>query len=116
VALPSNFATLAGVIWLAVLVTQGIRANVAALIAGISFTIPGGLILAYLPSKFGEVLPILFGLGAVFVAKNPDGAIIMQSQQLAGLIRRLRSPKAPPPVAGSAVEIGRPEVGAGVGQ
>jgi branched-chain amino acid transport system permease protein len=115
VALPSNFATLAGVIWLAVLVTQGIRANIAALIAGISFTIPGGLILAYLPSKFGEVLPILFGLGAVFVAKNPDGAIIMQSQQLAGLISRLRRPKEPP-VASPSIEIGRPEVGAGVGQ
>jgi branched-chain amino acid transport system permease protein len=90
VAQPSNYATLAGVIWLAVLVTQGIRSNTAALVAGLTFTLLPGVAQAYLPSWFGNVPPILFGLGAVAVAKNPDGVIAMQARQLRGVLERIR--------------------------
>lgn len=90
VALPADFATLGGVVWLAVLVSQGIRSNIAALVAGLSFTLLPGIALAYLPTSFGQVPPILFGLGAIFIAKNPDGAVVMQARQLQAAARRLR--------------------------
>jgi branched-chain amino acid transport system permease protein len=115
VALPSNYATLAGVVWLAVLVTQGIRSNVAALLAGLTFTLLPGVALAYLPTWFGNIPPILFGFGAILVAKNPDGLLAMQARHLSVLILRLRRPK-PRPLAPAPVEASQPGVGAGVGR
>jgi branched-chain amino acid transport system permease protein len=90
VALPSNYATLTGVIWLAVLVTQGIRSNIAALLAGISFTVLPGLAQAYLPVWVGQFPPILFGLGAVAVALNPDGVLAMQSRKIRTVVVKMR--------------------------
>ena len=43
-----------GVVWLAVLVTQGIRSNMAALFAGLSFTFSPGVALVYLPQGLGQ--------------------------------------------------------------
>ena len=97
VALPANYATLAGVVWLAVLVTQGIRSNTAALIAGISLTMLPGIALAYMPTWVGQIPAILFGLGAVAVAKNPDGVLAMQARQLRGVLYRLRRGGGPGP-------------------
>jgi branched-chain amino acid transport system permease protein len=57
------------------LVTIGIRSNVAALVAGLTFTMLPALALAYLPSWTGQLPPILFGLGAIGVAKFPDGSL-----------------------------------------
>jgi branched-chain amino acid transport system permease protein len=74
-AQPGNFSTFLGVIWLAALVTIGIRSNVAALVAGLTFTMLPALALAYLPSWTGQLPPILFGLGAIGVAKFPDGSL-----------------------------------------
>ena len=74
-AQPANFATFLGVIWLAALVTIGIRSNAAALVAGLTFTMLPALALAYLPSWTGQLPPILFGLGAIGVAKFPDGSL-----------------------------------------
>ena len=45
---PSEFATFAGVVWLAVLVTIGVRSNAAALIAGRHVRLPRALIQYYL--------------------------------------------------------------------
>jgi branched-chain amino acid transport system permease protein len=113
VALPSNFATLVGVVWLAVLVTQGIRSNVAALIAGLFSTLLPGIALAYLPTSFGQIPPILFGLGAIALAQNPDGVLAMQARQLRTLAVRFRKPQ-PAPLAGERVGAKQPGVGAGV--
>jgi branched-chain amino acid transport system permease protein len=104
-----------GVVWLAVLVTQGIRSNVAALLAGLTFTLLPGVALAYLPTWFGNIPPILFGFGAIAVAKNPDGLLAMQARHLSVLILRLRRPK-PRPLAPAPVEASQPGVGAGVGR
>jgi branched-chain amino acid transport system permease protein len=90
-ALPANYSTLGGVIWLAVLVTMGIRSNVAALIAGLTFTVLPGIATAYLPAWFAQVPPLLFGLGAIGIAKNPDGLFAVQARQLRPLMARLRS-------------------------
>ncbi len=92
-ATPSNYATLAGVVWLAVLVMQGIRSNTAALVAGLTFTLMPTLVQTYAPVWVGNIPPILFGLGAIGVARNPDGFMAMQVRQLrslAGLVRGQR--------------------------
>jgi branched-chain amino acid transport system permease protein len=90
-ALPQNYSTLGGVIWLAVLVTMGIRSNVAALIAGLTFTVLPGLATTYLPAWFAQVPPLLFGLGAIGIAKYPDGLFAVQARQLQPLVARFRS-------------------------
>jgi branched-chain amino acid transport system permease protein len=114
VALPSNYGTLAGLVWLAVLVTAGIRSNVAALSAGLSFTVLPGLALVYLPAWFGQIPPILFGLGAIAVARNPDGLLAMQARHIKSLVgRRRRGPSL------TRTAVGPPSqrsVGVGVGQ
>ena len=74
-AVPGDFATFLGVVWLAALVTVGVRSNAAALVAGLTFTMLPALALAYLPSWTGQIPAILFGLGAIGVAKFPDGTL-----------------------------------------
>jgi branched-chain amino acid transport system permease protein len=115
VALPSNYATLVGVVWLAVLVTQGIRSNVAALIAGLFSTLLPGIALAYLPTTFGQFPPILFGLGAIALAQNPDGVLAMQARQFRTLALKFRKPPQAP-VAREPIGAEQPEVGLGVGR
>ena len=87
------FATFAGVVWLAVLVTIGIRSNAAALFAGVTFVMAPALVQAYLPAWVSNVLPVLFGLGAISAAKFPDGSLAEQSRQLRRLVLRLRPPR-----------------------
>jgi branched-chain amino acid transport system permease protein len=105
VALPADFTTLAGVLWLAVLVTQGIRSNMAALIAGLSLTMVPALFQTYLTPTWGQIPPILFGLGAIAVARNPDGVLAMQARHVRGLISRLRSGQLAPAGALAAVDV-----------
>ena len=112
-ALPANFATLLGVVWLAVLVTQGIRSNMAALVAGLAFTIFPALVQAHLSPQWGNVPPILFGLGAVALAKNPDGVLVMQARQVRGLISRIGKPR---PGTDRPAGVDQPGIPAGVGR
>ena len=65
---PSEFATFAGVVWLAVLVTIGVRSTTAALIAGLALVFPNALFSYYLPSVswLTYALSIAFGVGAIF--------------------------------------------------
>jgi branched-chain amino acid transport system permease protein len=104
-ALPDNYSTLGGLVWLAILVTLGIRSNVAALIAGLSTTLLAGIALVYLPTAFGQVTPILFGLGAIQVAKYPNGVMTENTRQVLWawekvrhVSRSKRTPGAGPPV------------------
>jgi branched-chain amino acid transport system permease protein len=90
VSLASNYSTLIGIVWLAILVTLGIRSNVAALFAGLSNTLLAGVALAYLPQIFSNFTPIFFGMGAVFVAKFPDGTLAMQARQARNVGARFR--------------------------
>jgi branched-chain amino acid transport system permease protein len=86
---PSEFATFAGIVWLAVLVTIGVRSNAAALVAGLTFVMLPALAQAYLPAWTANVLPVLFGLGAISAAKYPDGVLAEQSRRLRRLVLRL---------------------------
>lgn len=88
-AVPTSFSTFTGLIWLAVLVTVGLRSITAAVLAGIAFTLLPGVFQTYLPTAWGNVPTLLFGLGAVLVAINPDGQVAMNARQLEALLVRL---------------------------
>jgi len=112
---PGTFDTFLGVVWLAVLVTIGIRSTAAAMIAGISFVMLPAIAQAYLPSWTGNLPPLLFGLGAISAAKYPDGALAEQSRRLRSQLLRLADrEKAPsvvdslsgPSLVGDAVDTG----------
>jgi branched-chain amino acid transport system permease protein len=107
---PSEFATFAGVIWLAVLVTIGVRSNAAALIAGVTFVMLPALAQAYLPTWTGNVLPVLFGLGAISVARYPDGVLAEQGRRMRRLLLRIS-----PSRAGDMLGDDVPSPGADVG-
>ena len=79
---PSEFATFAGIIWLAVLVTIGVRSVAAAIVAAFAFVMLPALSQAYLPTWTANVLPVLFGLGAISVARYPDGVLAEQGRRL----------------------------------
>jgi branched-chain amino acid transport system permease protein len=85
---PSEFATFEGVVWLAVLVTIGVRSNAAALIAGLAFVFPPALLQYFVPSItwLPTLLPVLFGLGAISAAKYPDGVLAENSRRLRSLV------------------------------
>jgi branched-chain amino acid transport system permease protein len=87
-ALPSEYDAFSGLIWLAVLVTVGIRSNGAALVAGLMFSFVPEIVTAYLPTAWGEVPPALFGLGAILVARNPEGTVAMHARQLEWILTR----------------------------
>jgi branched-chain amino acid transport system permease protein len=89
-SLTTNYATLLGLVWLAVLVTNGIRSNVAALAAGITFAIIPAVFLNYLPVSLGNVPTALFGLGAINLARQPNGVLVQNRQMISAGIRRLR--------------------------
>jgi branched-chain amino acid transport system permease protein len=86
-AQPTSFDVFTGLVWLAVLVTIGLRSITAALIAGLAYTMLGNVFTTYLSSngKWLFVPALLFGLGAVGVARNPEGVLMQQVR----LIQRL---------------------------
>lgn len=93
VALPSNYTTMGGEVWLAVVVTLGIRSNVAALNAGLASSLLAGIALVYLPTSFSNFIPIAFGLGAISVARYPEGVFsetVRQHHQLWDRVRARR--------------------------
>lgn len=90
-AQPTTYATFAGLIWLAVFVTIGLRSITAAVIAGLSFSLVPGLFQTYLPTTWGNVPTLLFGLGAIGVAVNPDGAVAQNARQLQSLALKIAS-------------------------
>ena len=92
-ASPTSFDTFAGLTLLAVVVTVGIRSIAAAAVAGLAFSFIPALFVNYLPASWGEVPPVLFGLGAVLVARNPDGTLATQARQFGGALVSKISPK-----------------------
>ncbi|MFI6247375.1 ABC transporter permease [Streptomyces sp. NPDC051016] len=86
-ALPDSFNPFTGLVWLAVLVTVGARPVVGALVAGVAFAVLPSVFQTYLPTRWAEIPVILFGLGAVMLARNPEGIIAMHARQLRELGR-----------------------------
>jgi ABC-type branched-subunit amino acid transport system ATPase component/ABC-type branched-subunit amino acid transport system permease subunit len=81
----SSVPPILGLVWLAIAVTFGIRRPGGALIAGLAFACSSLVFVwigqDFLGGDFAELtespyfLPILFGLGAINLAKNPDGVL-----------------------------------------
>jgi branched-chain amino acid transport system permease protein len=91
-AIPTSFATFGGIIWLAVLVTVGVRSILGAGIAGLLFTMVPGLVSVHVSSptsRWLDLPPILFGLGAVGLAKDPDGFVITNTRRVRLLLARV---------------------------
>jgi branched-chain amino acid transport system permease protein len=107
-ALPTNYSSLLGLIWLAILVTLGIRSNTAALMAGVSYTVLAGIAVAYLPAAYAQVTPILFGLGAVQVAKFPNGAMTENARQVLWFWDKVRGVSRAEPVPELEAVAGEP--------
>ena len=95
-ALPQSFDTIIGLTWFAVVITNGRRSNNAALAAGLFFVLIPQLFATYLPTAWGPLPTLLFGAGAVLLARNPDGIITMNGRQLAALAQRLTGNGMPP--------------------
>ncbi len=125
IAQPLSYDTFAGLIWLAVVVTLGVRSISAAAIAGLLLPLSQGLVATYLPTRWGEVPAIFFGLGAIAVAQHPEGAVLQNGAQIRGFINRKLSGAGTPsiapavategaadPVVSSAVGSGLPDVDA----
>jgi branched-chain amino acid transport system permease protein len=84
---PITYGTFNGLIWLAVLVTVGLRSLTAALIAGLSFMLLPAVFATYVGGDgWLQVPSVLFGLGAIALATNPEGVVAMHARQLHGLI------------------------------
>jgi branched-chain amino acid transport system permease protein len=77
-------------------VTVGIRSNVAALLAGIAFAMAPGLFIDYLPQSLAQLPTVLFGLGAVLVAKYPEGTLTMHARAARSFAARLVRQPSPP--------------------
>ncbi len=87
---PGDVSTTSGLVWLAVVVLIGIRSYSAAVVAGIVFAVFPALVAQWLPIRLGPVSTVLFGLGALGLAKDPRGALAMNAAQVQGAIRAAR--------------------------
>jgi branched-chain amino acid transport system permease protein len=75
VAQPSEFLWPIGLVWLAIYVTWGVRSRTAALVAGVTFAVMPYIFESHLSGKWLEVPTLLFGLGAIGLAREPRGAM-----------------------------------------
>ena len=96
-AQPTSFETFLGLVWLAVVVTLGVRSIIGAGIAGLSFSLTPGLFQTYIPTRLGEIPTILFGLGAIGVALHPEGVVLQQGRQIRRLLSGLMERDGPAP-------------------
>jgi branched-chain amino acid transport system permease protein len=110
VAQPQSFETFLGLVWLAVVVTMGIRSIAGAALAGLTFALLPGVFQTYVPARWGEVPAILFGLGAISVARDPEGVVVRAGRQLRQILGAVTSPprarNEPAPVPQSVPGVG----------
>jgi branched-chain amino acid transport system permease protein len=98
VAQPQSYETFVGLVWLAVVVTLGVRSIAGAALAGLAFALLPGVFQTYVPARWGSVPAILFGLGAISVARDPDGIVVHTGRQLRQLVMMIGPRVHPPPV------------------
>jgi branched-chain amino acid transport system permease protein len=115
IAQPQTYATFAGLVWLAVVVTLGIRSITAAALAGLSFTLFPGIFQTYVPTRWAEVPTALFGLGALGVARHPEGVVLQNGREIRKLLAKIRGPGAVAPAGAGEAWTG-PESPVAVGR
>ncbi|MGH9112818.1 MAG: ABC transporter permease subunit [Acidimicrobiales bacterium] len=89
-AIPSSYAALFGLILLTVAVTWGIRSKLGALMAGVSLAVFPVIISNALSTESAKLVPALFGIAAIQLAKEPRGIVVMIVEQFRRLRHRLR--------------------------
>ena len=91
-ARPGSFATLTGIIWLAVVVTLGVRTSVGPLLAGIVFVSFPQLIsnTFHWPHWALQLTPLGFGLGAIGLAREPRGVVAQVSNDWIRLAQKVK--------------------------
>jgi branched-chain amino acid transport system permease protein len=85
-ASPNSFNVLVGIVWLAIVSTWGVRSVLGALIAGLLFAIVPELVAEHLTASWTDLPPLLFGLGAIGLARQPRGVL----HDLGNAVRRQR--------------------------
>jgi ABC-type branched-subunit amino acid transport system ATPase component/branched-subunit amino acid ABC-type transport system permease component len=85
---PGSYPAITGLLWVAVAATFGLRRPAGAYVAGMT-TALFPVLLSYVTTS-AQIPSILFGLGAIGLAQNPDGALPQMQRQFAGLMRRAR--------------------------
>lgn len=83
-----SFNVLIGIVWLAIVVTWGVRSVVGALVAGLLFAVVPQLVNLHLSEGWVDVPTLLFGLGAIALAREPRGVLFDVANQ--HRLRRLR--------------------------
>src|SRR4029077_17128092 len=97
-AVPLDYATLLGLVWLAVLVTFGVRSNIAALLAGCVSVLSPAFFTSELnlSAQWALVPTLLFGLGAIALARNPEGTVHQAAMALQRTLHRRSGGRAAP--------------------
>ncbi len=90
VAQPIEFLWPFGLVWLAIVVTWGVRSPTAALLAGTLYAVTPDVFssLLHLQGKWLEVPGLMFGLGALGLAREPRGALVQIREGRRGKQRR----------------------------
>jgi branched-chain amino acid transport system permease protein len=95
----NQFDALIGVVWLTVVVTWGVRSITGALLAGLSFTVIPQFFTDHLTGRWLNVPTLLFGLGAIALAREPRGIVYdVVNRHRERRARRQPRPVAEPPV------------------
>ena len=89
---PASYVTLIGIVWLAVVITLGVRTSVGPLLAGLAFVVFPQLIGTWhWPHWALQLPPLLFGLGAIGLAREPRGVVAQTSDQWIRMAQKLRA-------------------------
>jgi ABC-type branched-subunit amino acid transport system ATPase component/branched-subunit amino acid ABC-type transport system permease component len=91
-ALPDALTTPQGLIWFAVLMLSGMRSFGGSVAAGLSLVLIPEVLTRYTNATVENLLPLLFGLGAIHFAKQPAGAATLMRLRMrswAVLLERL---------------------------
>ena len=84
-----SFATFTGLVWLAIIVANGVRNNVAAITAGLSLALFPAIVLAWFPHSLTQLPTALFGIAALGVARDPSGFVSETGRQIRPLTSRV---------------------------
>lgn len=97
-ALPTSYTIFLGLTWLAVTTTFGIKSIIAALVSGLSLAVLPAIFITYLSTEWGEVPTAAFGIGAILLARHPEGILALHRRQLqqAGRFTRRLLTTSPP--------------------
>jgi branched-chain amino acid transport system permease protein len=72
-----------------------VRSITAAVLSGLAFSLLPGVFQTYVPAHWAQVPAVLFGLGALAVARHPEGVVLYNGRQLRQFLSKIVSQKTP---------------------